>query len=112
MSSDGIVKKLYHRTVLQTQALHYRQNAFHEAAPVGAMAAKRTSSPQDGPTLHSFGMIVRRLYSLYGDERPQARKNFLHPRAMSPCLRVVAAHAAAQHFQELQHQGQHFVIHV
>jgi hypothetical protein len=74
MGADCFVEELKYRALLQTQRLHDRQDALHEPAAVGAVAAERAATPQHCATLRPLDMVVGRFDTFYGHERPQREK--------------------------------------
>ena len=73
MGVDRFVEELQNRTALQTQRLHDRQDALHEATAIRAVAAKRTPPPQDRTTLDALHVVIGRFNTLDDYERPQRR---------------------------------------
>ena len=53
MGRDGVMQEVQLRTPLQTQRLHYGQDALDKAASRGAVAAKRTPTPEHGTVYSS-----------------------------------------------------------
>src|SRR5437763_624543 len=61
MGTDRIVEELQYRAPLQTQRLHYGQDALHEAAASGTVGAKRAPTPQHSAALRALHVIVGRF---------------------------------------------------
>src|SRR5262249_5333157 len=110
MSVDGFVEELQNGTVLQPQRLHDRQDALHKAAARRAMAAERTTTPQDRATLGALDVVVGRFDTLDGHERPQRRVNLQQATAEPLGLAITTAQAGTQNFQKLQHQRHDLLI--
>ena len=70
---DGAAEGFQGVAVVQPQGLDDGEDALHEAAPVGALAAERLAAPQHGAALHALGVVVGRVDALGRHEHPQQR---------------------------------------
>jgi hypothetical protein len=114
MGFDRLSEEVQDGTILQTQRLHHRQNAFHEAAAVRTVASKGTATPQDRSTLHALGMIVSRLHavphSFRRRERPKRDLSCAQAGAEARKLLVAASLALFEPRGCFEHQGRNAVI--
>ena len=58
---DGIAEELKRASFLLAAGLQHREQAFDEAASVGALCAEGEASPDDGMSQRTFGGIIGRL---------------------------------------------------
>src|SRR5437870_3746536 len=95
-----LIEELQDRALLQTQRLHHGQNALHKAAAGCALAAKRTATPQYGPTLRALDVVVGRFDAFHDHERPQRRVNPQQTRAEALGLAIPTTQAPLQNLQK------------
>jgi hypothetical protein len=96
MSAQGFIEVCQDGPVLQTQRLHYAQNALHKTATPFAAAAKTTLPPQHRTTQDTLGVIIRRPHTRHKGKCPQRRLPRQQLPACALCRRAPAAQIATQ----------------
>ena len=96
MSAQGFIEVRQYGPALQTQRLHYGQDALDKTATPFTAAAKTALPPQHRPSQHTLGVIVGRLHTLDKGKRPQRRFPRQQLPARAPRRRAAAAQTATQ----------------
>ena len=91
MGDQRLVQVAEHRPALQPQRLHRRQDALHEPATLGTVAAERVLPPQHPPAQQPLRVVVRRLDAVGHHEPPHRRQQSQQVLAQRRRLGVRAA---------------------